>query len=595
MKTLWLRSRHLVLWNVTVLLLLTLAIACGAAQAPTPTATSKPVPTATPTAASVATPTPTLPGPAATPTPTTVATPTPTLAPSEQPKRGGTLLITGTYPESFDPKLLTNALGYYSWNAKFYNNLLANYEEDKIECELCTGWRVENSGKTWVFDLVKGVKFHDGRELTAEDVKYSLELQMGYVDGIISPRGGLIKEFIDTVDAPSKYEVRINLFRPTTLQNKLLGIGASVIYPKGTTRADPQSKPQGSGPFLLTQAVSGSGYTMDRNPNYYKPGQPYLDRIEAKVVADTNTSNALFLTGKVKYFSALYESGYQQFMPTLEQMTADGKLARSSIPGGCGPQGLWFNMTKPPFNDLKVRRAFNLVADRKALDKVMMGPYGHASLLGFTPGMSYATPEEKIWDVVPGWATGAKKQQEIEDAKKLMADAGYAQGLEVKQMVRTPIATANYGAAAEPYQQELKAIGVNSPFLLVSGPEQQERMAKVDYPFQIYILCQSTFDPDEVIGQQFITGAARNNTGYSNPAIDKLFLQMNSENDPAKKKEIFFKIQDIIILQDMAFGSFTQANGANYWWKDMRGFTTGMTTWSPAGANRFDRVWLKSQ
>ncbi|MSQ22049.1 MAG: ABC transporter substrate-binding protein [Dehalococcoidia bacterium] len=521
--------------------------------------------------------------------------PTPTSTPGEQPKRGGTLLIApGGYPESFDAMLLTNSLGYYEWNAKLYSNLLANYEDDKIECEMCTGWRVENSGKTWVFDLIKGAKFHDGRELTAEDVKYSLELQMGYVDGIISPRGGLIKEFIDKVDAPSKYEVRINLFRPTTLQNKLLGIGASVIYPKGTARADLQSKPQGSGPFLLTQAISGSAYIMDRNPSYFKPGQPYLDRIEMKTVADANSRNALFLTGKVRYFQGLRESNFQGFMPTLEQMATEGKLNRKSILGGCGPQGIWYNAAKPPFNDVRVRKAFNLLADRKALDKVMNGPYGYVSVLGYTPGMPYALPPEKVWDVIPGWGTGAKKQQEIEAAKKLMADAGYAGGLQVKQMVRTPILAFDYHAAHEPFQQALKQIGVTSTLDLVSGPEQQERMAKVDYLFQLYVLCQSTFDPDEMIGQQFITGGARNNTGYSNPEIDKLFLQMIQENDFAKKKELFFKAQDIIVLQDVAYAPFTQSNGVTFWWKNLGGYTVGMTSWGSAGAYRFDRVWLKS-
>mgnify|MGYP001617733309 CR=1 FL=1 len=583
-----------------LLALLLVALACGPGEepTPTPTATAKPVstatPTATPTAAPLATPTPTRPGPAATPTPTSVAPPTPTPTPGEQPKRGGSLqIVAGTYPDSFDPKLLTNSLGFYEWNAKLYNNLLANYEDDKIECELCTGWRVENNGKTWVFDLIKGVKFHDGRELTAEDIKYSLDLQMGYVDGIISPRGGLIKEFIDKVDAPSKYEVRINLFRPTTLQNKLLGIGASVIYPKGTIRTDLQSKPQGSGPFLLTQAVSGASYTMDRNPNYFKLGQPYLDKIEMTRVADANSRNALFLTGKVRSFQGLRESNFQQFMPTLEKMATEGKLNRKSIPGGCGPQGIWYNATKPPLTDVRVRKALNLVADRKALDKVMNGPYGHVSILGFTPGMPYALPPEKVWDVIPGWGTGAKKQQEIEEAKKLIVDAGYPNGLDIKQMVRTPIEAYDYHAAHEPFQQALKAIGVRTTFDLVSGPEQQERMAKADYLFQLYVLCQTTFDPDEMIGQQCITGGARNNTNYSNPEIDKIFLQMIQESDPVKKKEIFFKAQDIIAVQDVAFASFTQSNGVTFWWKDLGGYTVGMTSWAAAGAYRFDRVWLK--
>ncbi|MSQ22198.1 MAG: ABC transporter substrate-binding protein [Dehalococcoidia bacterium] len=579
--------------------LLTFLLACGPGEetTPIPAATATPtamaVVTATPTVARAATPSPTSQGPAATPTSTSVAVPTPTSTPGEQPKRGGTLLIvTAGYPESFDAKLLTNSLGYYEWNAKLYNNLVANYEDDKIECDVCTGWRVENSGKTWVFDLIRGVKFHDGRELTAEDVKYSLELQMGYVDGLVSPRGGLIKEFIETVDAPSKYAVRINLFRPTTIQNKLLGIGASVIYPKGTIRTDLQSKPQGSGPFLLTSAVSGSGYVMDRNPNYFKPGQPYLDRIEMTSVADLNSRNALFLVGKTKYYGDLRDSTVQGFMPTLEKMTADGKVSRKTVLGGCGPTGVWMNIAKPPFNDIKVRKVFNLATDRKSLDTVMMGAYGHASLMGFVAGMPYAVPEEKIWDIVPGWGTGAKKQQEIGQAKQLLIDAGFPNGLDILQF-HTAISAGDVHIGHEPYQQMLKAVGVRTTLQLMSGPDQLERMNKGNYTFQVYILCQTTHDPDEGIGQQWITGGARNNVGYSNPEVDKLFLQMISESDFAKKKVIFDKIQDIIVLQDVAWAPTTQSNGANFWWKDLRGFTTGMNTWAAAGMWRADRYWLQ--
>lgn len=567
------------------LALLALAGACGPGAEPTPTATA--------TAVAVATPTPTFaPGPVSSPTPTAVVPPTAT--PAEQPRRGGTLLIPqGGYPESFDPKLLTNALGYYEWNAKLYSNLLANYEDDKIECELCTGWRVESGGKTWVYDLIKGVKFHDGRELTAEDIKYSIELQMGFVDGIISPRGGIIKEFIDTVDAPSKYEVRINLLRPTTFQNKILGIGASAIYPKGTTRTDLQDKPRGSGPFLLTAGISGAGYTLDRNPNYFKPGLPYLDRIDIKTVADAATRTALFLTGKAKYYQGLRESTDPQNIPIYEKMAAEGKLNRKAILGGCGPDGVWFNVTKPPFTDLKIRQAFNLVAERKALDKVAMGPYGHVALMSFTPGMPYATPPEQVWDVIPGWGTGAKKQQEIEEARKLVINAGFPNGLDVVFFARSPIPSTDYGAMTEPYQQMLKGIGVRTKFQLMSGPEQQERMAKLDYTFQVYILCQSTFDPDEMVGQQWITGGARNNTGYSNPEVDKLFVQLITESDFAKKKEIFFKIQDTIVVKDVGYAPFTQSNGVGFWWKDLGGYTIGMTSWSAAGAYRADRIWLK--
>ncbi len=587
-----LRMRGLALALGLALVLVT----CGPGEQPTPTATAKPaataVPTATPTQAPAAAPTATsIAAPIAIPTATSVATPTP--IPAEQPKRGGTLLITSTgYPGSFDAILLSTSLGFYEWNQKLYNNLMANYVDDKIECELCTGWRIENSGKTWVFDMVQGVKFHDGREVTAEDVKYSLEMQMGLIDGLISPRGGLIKEFIDTVEAPSKYVVKINLLLPTTFQNKMLGIGASVVYPKGTVRADLQSKPQGSGPFVLTKAVSGASYTMDRNPNYFKPGLPYLDRVQAEVVASAVTSRALFLTGKKKYFQ-ITEASAQGEIPTYDKMVADGQISKKVSLGACGPQGIWFNPNKAPFTDVNMRKAFNLVADRKALDKVMNGAYGNVSVMGYTPGMAFSTPPEKVWDVFPGGGTGAKKQAEIDEAKKLLAAAGFAGGLTIEMVARGPIDNTGLGASTEPYQQMLKQVGVNATLKLVDTAQKAELQATRNFQFILDLQCQTTFDPVEFIGQYFITGGARNFEGYSNLEIDKLFRQMIQENDFAKKQEIFLKTQNIIAVQDMAFGAFTQSNGARLWWKDLQGMTMGMTDWSGAGGFRFDRVWLR--
>ncbi|MSQ21975.1 MAG: hypothetical protein EXR53_01530, partial [Dehalococcoidia bacterium] len=217
-----------------------IALACGPGEqaTPTPVATATLVPTPTPTATPLATATPTRLGPIATPTPTSVVVSTTTPTPGVQPKKGGVLRFSGGYPSSHDAQFLATSSGFNIWNSRLYNNLLVNYEGDKIDCEICTEWRLEDGGKTMVFKLRPGIKFHNGKEMTSADVAYSLNMMMGQVDGLVSPRSGVIKEYIDSIETPGTYELRIKLVRPSIFVQKVLAISASVIYPTGTTRAD---------------------------------------------------------------------------------------------------------------------------------------------------------------------------------------------------------------------------------------------------------------------------------------------------------------------------------------------------------------------
>lgn len=579
--------------------LLAFILACGPGQEPTPTATSIPaatataVPAATPTAAPAASPTPTRPGPVATPTPTSVAVAQPTPTPGKQPQRGGTLrFVTSVFTPNFDLQLLSVTPTFYEANGKLYSNIFVNYEGQNVECEICSdkGWRLENSGKTMVFDIKPGIKFHSGKEMTSADVAYSIKMIVGQVDGIVSPRAGVFKEYFVSVEAPSKYELRINLVRPSVFVPKILAVASAAIYEDGTTRDSLKVKDSGSGPFLVKEIVSGASWELQRNPNYFKPGQPYLDGFKITFVADANTRTASFLTHSIDY-AGISDKQYEKQLTQLEK---DGKVARALDLGGCGTLFVNMNNSKPPFNELKMRQAVNLALDRTALATVGMGNYiqGWApSVLFYNPGQEYATPNEKLWNVIPGWGTGDKKKQEIEQAKKLVVDAGYPKGIDLEQMARSPLITYAY-LAPELVQQQLGDVGIRTTIKLADATQQAERTANLDFVLQAYQYCMTTRDPDEVIGQYWITGGARNWQGYSNPQVDKLFVQMSAEPDPVKRKDLFFQIQDIIIVKDVGFAPYPAFDGLAWTWSNLHGFTVGMSLHSATGWHRADRVWF---
>ena len=595
MRTIPIRPSWQSLGMALLVPVLAFILACGPGQEPTPVPppvpTATAVPTATPTAALAATPTPTRPGPIATPTPTSVAVATPTPTPGVQPKKGGTLnLVAGNFTPNFDPQLLAVTPDYYASNGKLYNNLMVNYSGSATECEICSeaGWTLENNGKSMVFNLRPGIKFHSGKELTSADVAYSLKMITGEIDGIVSPRGGVVKEYVQSIETPSKYVLRLNLLRPSPFVPKILAMATNAIYQDGTTRVSLQTKDAGTGPFIVKNIVSGSNWTLVRNPDYFKVGQPYLDGVEIIYVADEATRNAAFFTHKTQWGNI----GDQQYESRLNQMKAEGKATSFIEVGGCGPRFVGMNHMKPPFNDVRMRQAVNLAVDRAAIANVWASTGilpAVVSAFMFNETEEFGTPKEKVWNIYPGWGTGDKKKQEIEQAKKLVIDAGYPKGIDIDQMTRAPIPV-RY--APELVQQMLKEIGIRTTISIASATDHATRMSNLDYQIQSYIICITTRDPDEAVGQYWITGGSRNWVGYSNPEVDKLYVQMSSELDPVKRKELFYKIQETVILKDVGWVAMMSTDQPWFVWKELQGFTIGMSMHSASGLHRADRLWI---
>ncbi len=582
------RQRPLSLLAIATVLLLMFALACNSSAAPTATT----APTATPTKAPTqATPTPTKAAVVATPTPSTAAAPTPT--PGEQPKKGGTMnMVEAGTPEHYDLYL-----GYSpTWQLqipKAYNNLFVNYAGDKVECEICSsaGWRLEDGGKTMVFNIQPGIKYHNGKELVAADVAYSIKMMMGQIDGIVSARVGWVKEYIDSFETPSKYELRIKLVRPSIMVPKLLSTSFAGIIPDGTPRDEFKKAPIGTGPFMLTGLVQNASATYERNPNYFKPGLPYLDKVQVSVAVDPNTQWAAFFSHKVEY-RTISEEPTEQYLNQLFKMRDDGKITITQTPGTAGYYGTWMVGSKPPFNDIKMRQAVNLAMDRVGVGQATFGNRHKAQLMMFLPEQEYGTPADKIWNVVPGWGTGAKKVEEQQQAKKLLADAGYPSGIDLP-MFRSTTSNIGYAAGPEIVQSQLKEVGIRTTFdIAKSGSDFAARLANYDYLFQVYIFYAITGDPDEAIGQYMITGGSRNPTGYSNPQVDKLFVQMSAEADPVKRKQVFLQIQDLI-LKDLWYAPLANHDGAVYIYPTIKGINIGLSAAFSSGFNRGDRLWLQ--
>ncbi|MBI2172281.1 MAG: ABC transporter substrate-binding protein, partial [Chloroflexi bacterium] len=508
----------------------------------------------------VATSTPTPPPAGATPTPTTtaavVATPTPTATrtptpiPSVQPKRGGLIKQSaGEDPQSFDSHTATSA-AHNIHNAKIYSNLLWNPKGQEIVPDAAESYTISADGKTWTFKLRPNVKFHtgyspahprDGTAMTSKDVKWSLEKIMGLHGQTISARSGWMKEFID-IDRPDNgIEVvdgltfKLHLRQPFPGLANILVIGFSSIYPEGIVTNDLKLRPYGSGPFRLKSFQRGALWQYARNPDYFKPGLPYLDGWDLVLMDGEAIIQAAFLTHKVDVSGGNPTADNK---PVFDKRIASGEIFSLPYGTGCRPTGVIMNSTKPPFNDLKLRQAVNLAIDREAWNVVVNDGYSEPHLWLDTGGWGKSVDEILK---LPGYRK--PHDADLAEAKRIISEL-YPKGLELKMMSRN---TSGYMRENEFLAGELRKVGINVTVEPVDTATTFSRAEKLDYTIWGYIFCQTTGTPEELFGSYFITGGSRNWFGYSDPRVDKGYLDMAATQDPAARKKKAMALEDIVM------------------------------------------------
>jgi peptide/nickel transport system substrate-binding protein len=171
-----------------------------------------------------------------------------------------------------------------------YNTLVMfdPHQYPKINGDLAQAWTISEDGMTWTFTLHQGVKFHDGSELTSADVKASWDKIVFPPEGVISVRKSLY-QMVKSIEAPERYTVVFRLHYPAASFLSMLAHPANFIYAKKYLDQDInwyKTHAIGTGPFKLQEYVRGAALEFKRNPDYWKKGLPYLDRIGICIFSD---------------------------------------------------------------------------------------------------------------------------------------------------------------------------------------------------------------------------------------------------------------------------------------------------------------------
>jgi peptide/nickel transport system substrate-binding protein len=513
----------------------TLAATPAAAQAPT----AAPKPTAPPAAAATTAPAA---KPTAAPTAATAAAKPGFMRPIEgPPKRGGILKIAGGTVTTPHFDLHQGATAHPL--TQLYNNLVRKDIPSgfrQLIPDLAESWDVSSDGKTYTFHLRNGVKWHDGSPFTADDV-------MATFQRFISPPSGTtitVRSQVDMLQNVEKVDpqtVRMTLSRPASYFLEVLTTTSMIIYPKKALDENNGDLRKviapGTGAFMFKDHKSGEKWEFVKNPNYWDSELPYLDGIEMLHTPQLTDRGTAVLTGQA-------DMTWNASVDTWREGEGrKNEISVALIPNP-GAHTIHMNNTHKGLDDKQVRRAISLALSRPDIFKA----YQDQEPIFVGRWMNTASPHSPTLDEImklPGYRTD--KTQDLADAKKLMADAGYADGLGPLELVS---ATAPWAAEimAPAVAEELKRnLNISTNIRLIERGLLIEEYKNGTFDLLVETQFFSpVMDYTPAWNLYFKTGASQNWSRFSSPEFDKLLDEINNTSDNAKLDELFKKGMDLL-------------------------------------------------
>ncbi|MBI2910250.1 MAG: ABC transporter substrate-binding protein [Chloroflexi bacterium] len=547
-----------------------LLASCAPTAQPAPTSKSVAPPAATAKAVTPATPKPAAPSPS--PGPAT-----------EQPRYGGILTVgIGGEPPSLDVHRENNTYNF-SITAGAYNGL-AKYDphawpEVKVVPDLATGWQLSPDGQVYTFQIVKGAKFHDGAALTAEDVKFSLDrirdAQLGLAN---SPRRQQLAK-IASIDIPDSYTVKIALKSPQASFLSVIAAFYFAVMPKHAVlekKGDMTRTVLGSGAFKFKDYARGVGFELEKNPNYFVPGRPYLDGVRGYIIVDPFTRFAALRTRNVLWWGSFPYMSVAQ--TKIIQETLSDKIV---VKWEFNPAwyGVMFNVNRPPWNDVRLRQAVSMTFDRRRMLSIGLEGAGVMGMAAQPPG-EWALPEEEMIKV-PGYA-----KPDLEGARKLMAEAGFPRGLKTEALVQS---TKVQRDVATLFKDAVAPLGIAVDLNVAETTVYNDQRFRKAFATLAGSAGAGHTDPDILLGDFYVTGSNNNWTGYSNPNYDELYVKQSRTLDAAERRKIVWEMQRML-LRDVTIAIAYWSNVPYAWWKEVNGFTPpSLSHWHSYG---YQEIWL---
>src|SRR3954451_23998562 len=428
-------------------------------------------------------------------------------------KPGGTLrmpLITSPASMSIHEEstiaVLGPMMGVFN-NLVMFDQHVPQNSLSSIVPDLAESWSTSEDGKSLTFKLRPGVKWHDGKPFTANDVRCTWDMIAGNAPEKfrVNPRKSWYRN-LDSVTVDNNHQVTFNLKRPQPSVIALLASGWSPVYPCHVTTAEMRLRPIGTGPFKFVEFKPNDHIRVVRNPDYWKPGRPYLDGIDHTIIASPATWQLAFAAGKLDFIFAT--------IPLLKEVKAQVPQSVCDIVMDNNSRDLVINRTAPPFDRPEVRRAVALSLDRQAFLDILVEREGAV-------GGAMLPPPDGVWGMtqdvlrtLPGYGPDVARNRE--EARALMRQAGYGpdRRLAIKLSTRNIPA---YRDAAVIAIAHLREIYIDAELDLIDTANYFPRLARKDYQLAVDVATGGLDDPDQKFYENYVCGAERNYTGYCDP------------------------------------------------------------------------------
>lgn len=474
---------------------------------------------------------------------------------AQTPKRGGTfrLVLQSDPVTGFDPHQTISFVTMvplsfaYSRLVKVKAGPSVKPMTYPIEPDLAESW-TQPDDKTYVFKLKKGVRWHpkppvNGRELTADDIKYTYERFLTIKGNGNRP----VLEYVDRIDVLDKYTVKFTLKEPNAWFLDLLASTSTWIVAKECVEKFGDLKKAeslvGTGPWMLERWEPNVKLVYVRNPHYFVPGLPYADGVEASIDPDPSSRLAAWLAGKVDFGPE-----YQQVVRRL-----DLAMAKQRKPGLQTAEYAWFTsglvgfkVDKPPFNDVRVRRALSRATSLAEIFESNAFSQGHWVP---NPAVPAASAE---WSIpIDQLGPEGRKLYEYStaDAKRLLAEAGYPNGF--KAQVESP-GTA-YGPdfldAAQILVKNWKAAGIDAELKLKEYGAFISTAIYGKFDDMMYGLRGAWVDPEAYFYRPFMPGQPLNILNVNDPKLTDMINLQRRTFDVPKRKQIVYDIQRYLAEQ----------------------------------------------
>ncbi|MBO0764866.1 MAG: twin-arginine translocation signal domain-containing protein [Hyphomicrobiaceae bacterium] len=442
----------------------------------------------------------------------------------ETPRRGGTLRIAIPYnPAAIDPMTGRNLPDFDTLYAVF--DALIDFEPRTLELKpgLAKSWTFTDP-KTLVLDLAEGVTFHDGTPFNPEAVKINIERYK------TDPRSNVKADLVtvDGVEVTGKSQVILKLNRPNAglpvmLTNRIgLMVSPKLIQEKGPNL---DRLAVGTGPFKFVEWQDNTSIKLVRNENYWKSGQPYLDGIEFRIINELNTAVRSAIAGEVDLALNL--------QPQQKAIADRSPNVIASANPSLVFYGAFLNYAKPPLNDLRVRQAMNYAINRDEINKVIA--------LGLGQTSSVILPKAH-------WACDAATANyytfDLDKAKKLLAEAGYPNGLEIESF--------GWSDQVAMQRQELIISQLAKAQIRIKltpvAPQQAMQAFMIEVKGSMHISPAGGFpDPSQAYEALFGKDALRNAGKVELPGFRELMDATMSAQDLEARKLAFAKLQKFVV------------------------------------------------